>query len=220
MDDFATDIGGVVSMTENPIDGSIVYICVALLDYDYGTTTIVKKISYGGNKPPVAKITADNFYSPTSTLSVNFNGASSSDPDGTISSYAWDFGDPGSPDNLSSLSSPSHTFTTTPGIPKKYTVSLTVTDDLGATAEKQFVVSINNTPPTVDITSPLNNLKYKLGSDTLYTLSANVTDAEQGPGQLTYAWQSSLVHNNHSHPGSIDPTPDNLSINCENRLQW
>jgi len=213
VDDFASDANGVVCMTENPIDGSIVFITVGLIGDDhYGTQTSVKKISYGGNIPPVAKITADNFYSSDPTLTVNFNGSTSNDPDGNIFSYAWDFGDPGSPDNLSSLDNPSHTFTTTPGVPKMFNVILTVTDDEGATDDKEFIVSISNTPPQVDITSPLNDSKYTLGADTSYLLQADVTDAEQTAAQLTYAWQTSLIHNNHSHPGTIDPDVETSAV--------
>ena len=223
VDDFATNANGVVCMTENPIDGSIVYITVGLAAYDYGTQSSVKRIIYGGNKPPEAKITADNYYSPNPTLTVNFNGSTSNDPDGNISTYAWDFGDPGSGlDNLSILANPSHEFSTTPGVPRMFNVILTVTDDEGATDEKTFIVSINNTPPQVNITSPVNNSKYMLGSDTAYELKADVTDT---PGQLlTYAWQTSLIHNNHSHPGTIDPNEETTAniarIGCNDTYSW
>jgi hypothetical protein len=54
----------------------------------------VKKISFGGNIPPVAKIKADNYYSPSTSFTVNFDASESNDQDGSIASYAWDFGDP------------------------------------------------------------------------------------------------------------------------------
>jgi len=192
--------GAVVCMAENPIDGSLVYIAVGLVGDDhYGSTTAVKKITFGGNVPPVAIITADNYFSPTPSLTVHFTGSTSYDQDGTVATYAWDFGDPASEDdNYSDLTNPTHVFTTTPGIPKKYVVTLTVTDDEDFTSEeKQFIVSLNNTPPVVDIISPVHNSKYKIGADTAYTLQANVTD---DPSQaLIYAWQTSLIHENHSH---------------------
>jgi hypothetical protein len=69
----------------------------------------------------------------------------SADTDGTIASYAWDFGDPASGTaNTSTLEDPTHTYavpaTTTP-----YTVTLTVIDDDGAEAEATQTVTIS--PP-------------------------------------------------------------------------
>jgi tartrate-resistant acid phosphatase type 5 len=76
------------------------------------------------NQPPVARFTA----TPTSgapPLAVNFNGSSSSDVDGTIASYAWNFGDGAS----ASGATTSHTYTAG----GTYTAKLTVTDNQGAT---------------------------------------------------------------------------------------
>ena len=77
------------------------------------------------NFAPVARISAsttDGFAS----LTVNFSGTGSTDSDGSISSYAWDFDDNGA---IASGSAASHTFTE----PGGYNVRLTVTDDEGAT---------------------------------------------------------------------------------------
>jgi len=211
--------GAVVCMAENPLDGSIVYVTVggADLTQQYGSSTAVKKIVFGGNIPPVANITADNYFSASSSLTVNFNGSESYDPDGepdnTVSSYAWDFGDPdsGLVDNFSDLENPTHTFTTTPGVPKKYIVTLTVTDaEEYPSEEKKFIISLNNTPPVVNIISPIDGDKYTVGGDTTYVLQANVTD---DPTQtLTYAWQASFIHNTHSHPEAIDTAQQTTAV--------
>jgi serine protease len=77
------------------------------------------------NFAPIARITAsttDGFAS----LTVNFNGAGSTDTDGSIAGYAWDFDDDGA---VATGSSVSHTFLE----PGGYNVRLTVTDDDGAT---------------------------------------------------------------------------------------
>lgn len=58
-------------------------------------------------------------------LSVTFNASASSDSDGTISGYSWDFGD----SNTGSGVTPSHTYAAA----GTYTVTLTVTDNAGAT---------------------------------------------------------------------------------------
>ncbi len=59
-------------------------------------------------------------------LSCAFNGTGSSDSDGTIASYSWDFGD-GSP--VASVAKPNHIFPSG----QSYPVTLTVTDNDGAT---------------------------------------------------------------------------------------
>lgn len=201
--------GAVVSMAENPIDGSLVYVCVGLPQY-YSSSS-VRKIIYGGNVPPVAKITADQHYSATSDLTVNFNGDESSDQNGTVVGYSWDFGDPTSPDNTSTDMNPTHEFNNTSGAPKKYTVKLIVTDNQGAQSEEaKFIVSLNNVPPDVTIVEPGPGTKYKIGPDTTYTLRADVVD---DPTQThTYAWQATLVHENHVHPGTIDPAPETSAV--------
>lgn len=76
------------------------------------------------NQLPTASISAsstDGF----AALSVTFDGSASRDPDGTITDYAWDFGDGAIPASGVRVS---HTFTE----PGGYNVRLTVTDDDGA----------------------------------------------------------------------------------------
>jgi PKD repeat protein len=59
-------------------------------------------------------------------LPVSFSAAGSTDPDGTVTSYNWDFGDGA----VSTDANPAHTYTT--GGP--FVATLTVTDDDGAQA--------------------------------------------------------------------------------------
>jgi autotransporter-associated beta strand protein len=67
-------------------------------------------------------------------LAVAFDGSSSTDADGTILKFAWDFGDGGAAEG-SSLAS--HTYT----VPGRYTVTLTVTDNDGYTAATSAAVA-------------------------------------------------------------------------------
>lgn len=71
---------------------------------------------------------------------MNFVGSASTDADGTIASYSWNFGD-GTP--VSTLANPSHIYAT----PGNYTAILTVTDNDGATATANAPVSSITLPP-------------------------------------------------------------------------
>ena len=83
----------------------------------------------GGNVPPVA-----NFSFTTNGLVASFTD-SSTDSDGTISSRAWTFGDGGT----STATNPSHTYAAA----GTYSVSLTVTDNGGATNTKTTPVTVS-----------------------------------------------------------------------------
>jgi PKD repeat protein/sugar lactone lactonase YvrE len=81
------------------------------------------------NQPPVA-----SFTSGCTGLVCTFDATASHDPDGSIASYAWDFGDGGSAGGSTS----SHTY----GASGQYPVTLTVTDDQGATAHVTHSVGV------------------------------------------------------------------------------
>jgi glucose/arabinose dehydrogenase/PKD repeat protein len=195
VDNFGSGFSELVCIIENPLDGTLVTVETS--------TNGVKRISYGGNQYPVVKMSSDKTFGP-SALDVSFTGNASFDPEGGSLTYAWDFGDGiGS----STSANPTYIFNeSSPGAPTKYTVKFTVKDSVNATATDSIVISVNNTPPEVDITSPIKNSNYIVGGDTTYTLSAIVTDTEHDEGQLKYAWQTILRHNNHQHAGVIDTT--------------
>lgn len=66
-------------------------------------------------------------------LTVNFDASGSSDPDGTIVDYAWDFGD----GNASAEQNPTHIYTS----PGTFIAGLTVTDDQGATSSSSIQIT-------------------------------------------------------------------------------
>jgi large repetitive protein len=89
--------------------------------------------------PPVASFTAG----PSGVLTqqpVSFDAGASSDPDGTVNGYSWNFGD-GSP--AATGATPSHVYAHS----GQYSVTLTATDDFGLSATSTQVVSIGDRPP-------------------------------------------------------------------------
>lgn len=87
----------------------------------------------GSNQSPTASFTA-NPASGVAPLEVSFNASNSSDSDGSIVSYAWDFKD-GNTGNGKTLN---HTFNST----GSYNVELTVTDNEGATASATKTITV------------------------------------------------------------------------------
>jgi PKD repeat protein len=93
-----------------------------------------------GDPPPNAAPTAA-FTSSTSGLTATFDGRGSSDPEGAIAAYSWDFGDGTTPPG--SGAQPSHTYATA-GV---HDVTLTVTDGAGATDAETRQVTVSDPPP-------------------------------------------------------------------------
>jgi PKD repeat protein len=118
------------------------------------------------NQPPTAAFTSS-----CSSLSCNFT-STSSDPDGSIASYAWSFGDGGT----SALQNPGHSY----GGSGTYSVTLTVTDNQGATnsVSQTVTVSAANQPPVAAFTSSCSSL------------SCNFTSTSSDPdGSISaYSW--------------------------------
>ncbi|MGB5490341.1 MAG: PKD domain-containing protein, partial [Woeseiaceae bacterium] len=102
----------------------------------------------GGNTPPVAQ--ANGPYSGTEGSAVQFSSGGSLDPDGSIVSYAWDFGD----GNATATANPVHTYVAA----GTYGVSLTVTDNAGDSTSDATTATIEaiviNSPPMADANGP------------------------------------------------------------------
>ncbi|WP_169628115.1 LamG-like jellyroll fold domain-containing protein [Ferrimonas senticii] len=189
VNEFADDAGGVVFIGSHPQSGDLYYISWASFLYHV-------EYAPGGNRPPQAQIAADKQFG-ASPLTVNFSSAQSSDPEQQALQSQWQFGD-GSEANGTQVS---HQFVADSSAPQQFEVSLTVTDSGNPSQSDRatMVVSVNNTPPQVSITSPLNNSLYPLVGDSIYPLTAAISDNEHSASQLSCQWQLSLVHNDHQH---------------------
>ncbi|WP_152185018.1 PKD domain-containing protein [Segeticoccus rhizosphaerae] len=92
------------------------------------------------NKPPVAAFTSG-----CTALDCTFDGTGSSDPDGSVASWSWNFGD----GTTATGSRPSHSYTS----PGSYPVTLTVTDNNGATGRVQKTVQVSAPPNQAPLAS-------------------------------------------------------------------
>jgi PKD repeat protein len=91
-----------------------------------------------GNKAPVASFTAT-----PANLRVALDASASTDPDGSIASYAWTFGD--------GTTATGPTPTKDYAVAGTYAVTLTVTDDAGATAALTQQVTVTAPPPDTTV---------------------------------------------------------------------
>lgn len=88
--------------------------------------------------------------------------------------------------------------------PQCKTATLTVTDDVGFKSVATVDISLYNTPPVVNITSPADGASYPLYRSVVLPLTATVSDAEYPTNQLSCKWQVILHHNTHTHPEPLD----------------
>ena len=144
-DSEAGYVAAAAGANENPTWGSLrVDATATRLSASFARTmggTLTDEFTLGvpdpaANQPPNAQFTAA-----CSALTCTFDGAGSSDSDGLLANYAWDFGDGTVADGQGP--SASHTYATAGA----RTVRLTVTDDDGATATTTRTVNPTAPPP-------------------------------------------------------------------------
>jgi len=104
----------------------------------YHSASVVQSVTVSPWLPPVASFTVS-----CSGMSCSF-ADTSVDPDGSIASRAWSFGD----GTTSTLANPSHVY----GVGGSYTVTLTVTDIQGLTSTTSRPVTVSWLPPVASFT--------------------------------------------------------------------
>ncbi|MBC7723892.1 MAG: PKD domain-containing protein [Burkholderiaceae bacterium] len=128
------------------------------------------------------------FTTGVSNLVLAVNGNTSSDPDGTIAGYAWDFGD----GSTATGATASHTYASA----GTRTVTLTVTDDRGATnvATQPVTVALANVAPTAAFTSTVANLATSVDGTTSSDSDGTVSSWAWNFGDGSTATGSTASH--------------------------
>jgi glucose/arabinose dehydrogenase/PKD repeat protein len=168
-----------------------------------------------GNLAPVADAdtTGANY---GSSLTMNFDGSGSRDPDGdTPLTYVWNFGDGTAPTETTDPTV-NHTYTEQ----GKFTVRLTVRDTRGKeSAADAVAVYPGDTPPRPVIVSPAVGTTFCVGQSFTATGSAVDTEDDRDGDAATapvLRWEVRRYHDgNHFHPWSneatfVAPSPEGL----------
>ena len=133
---------------------------------DKGATgSIIKEVTVAA-APPSNKAPVAAFTSTVDGMTATFNGSGSDDSDGSIASWSWDFGDTTA---AGTGANPQHTY----GAAGTYQVTLTVTDNQGATnsIQKPVIAPGPNQVPTAALHLHL------------HATDATFTDGQQGSGR-------------------------------------
>jgi PKD repeat protein/KaiC/GvpD/RAD55 family RecA-like ATPase len=126
------------------------------------------------NRPPIAQFTESSEIVDTDVV-IYFNASDSYDPDGTIISHFWNFGDGTNATGMIVINSYADNGT--------YIVTLTVTDDDGATASTNATKTVLNRTPVANFTESVQ---------TVYTgdeIVFNATNSYDSDGEvISYFW--------------------------------
>ena len=147
-----------------------------------GTYAVNINVSEASNLAPVAVASASTS-SGMAPLPVVFSSAGSSDRDGVITAYHWNFGDGTS----STAASPSKTYSAA----GNYTVTLTVTDDRGAKASSSLAISVSSDPNTAIGVASFDLRSYVLKSGKAVDATVVVRDQLDRPvagASVTIKW--------------------------------
>ena len=152
-------------------------------DVKYVGLQKVLDLDGGGNMAPVARFTDS-----CEDLRCDLDASASSDKDGTVTDFEWNFGD-GSP--VASGTTTQHRYS----VPGSYVVTLTVSDDGGAAGSSTRVIDVGAPAQPIaavgQATSPIENARgfslrlpssTQAGDGVLLLFSATDTPTLTGPG--------------------------------------
>jgi PKD repeat protein len=146
--DFGDETAGTGETTTHSYAVAGVYNVILTVSDDDAATNATATTASIGQAPQDPVANPGGPYSAEANAAISLDGSNSLDPDGTIVSWDWDFGD----SNVGTGESTTHTYTTA----NNFTVTLTVTDDSAATGVNTTTASITagNQPPVADAGGP------------------------------------------------------------------
>lgn len=177
------DRGIVSSTTNNLMRAAAVALLVVI------SLIVAVPFVYADTVRPTASFTVSPSEADTGQA-ISFS-STSTDPDGTISSYAWDFDGNGTTDATGA--NVSHSFADN-GTP---TVTLTVTDDDGASRSASHQVTVRNRPPTAAFS--FSPAAPRTGDEVVLTSSSSDADG-------TVAQQRWDLDNDGAYDDATGPT--------------
>ena len=141
-------------------------VTLKVTDNSGATNSLTKSVSVVGNATPTASFTVS-----ASGLATTVDGSPSTDPDGTIATYAWTFGDGATASGVRA----SHTY----AVSGAYSITLTVTDNVGAANSVTKSVTVANAAPVASFTVTTSGL----------SVSVNGSGSKDADGTIvSYAW--------------------------------
>ncbi|HEU4726020.1 MAG TPA: LamG-like jellyroll fold domain-containing protein, partial [Candidatus Eisenbacteria bacterium] len=181
--------GDITKLIEGP-DGSLYYVDIGFNDVHVPNEASIRRIRYlSNNQSPVAVADATPRSGPA-PLSVAFSSAGSLDPEGQPITTTWTFGD----NTTSTAANPTHVYSAR----GMYTARLQVSDGVNSTLSGAIGITAG-TPPTAQITSPVNGILFRAGD--LITYTGSGLDYLGNPlPPSAYSWTILFHHETHVHP--------------------
>ena len=186
--DFHSQLWGIIHIQEHPTDGSLWYLKI-------GEESEMRKIRYGDKDAPLLDFTATPLYG-SSPLEVRFDASASISPINDSLTFLWNFGDGNSATNAAVT----HIYTAADNNPEQFTAEIEILDESGRSKKGEQIIHINNSPPSIDITSFEDGDYYPTSGYSWLPLRASVSDQESTLEELDIEWQVFFHHNTHFHP--------------------
>lgn len=186
------------------------------------TLTVTDSDGAEANEASSVTVTAPNvaptasFTSSVAAQTLTVDGSGSSDPDGTIAQFQWDFGDGGSA--MGATPQP-HAYASA----GTYDVTLTVTDDRGATdsVTKSVVIGAANSAPTAAFSASSSGLVVTVNGATSTDSDGSITSYEWDFGDGSSATGVTPAAHVYAAPGSyaitLKVTDDDGATDTETR---